>query len=162
MNSKVRARAAWLLVATTVAYALAGVLWYLSRGTFGNEWLVASIAVYGSILLGAILLAVLDSGTTETRVERIVPVASPAGEPQLLDREVIYRTADGMAMRLTYLWPDGTRETRLAAFTPGEVLTLHEIETHLDALADAPLPDDFDTLTARALARHANTPASPM
>jgi hypothetical protein len=146
-------RLGWVLAGIAAAAALASVLVYASTGTFPAGWLLASSVAYGVVLVAAVALAVADR--TPALVAATPPAGHP-GEPKLVERLVTYRTADGMAVRLTYLWPDGAREIRHVAFTPGESLTLHEIEAQLDAFPPIPqAPEAFEDGVEAALRKHA-------
>jgi hypothetical protein len=150
MNAQTRARLTWLVVGIAALYALVSSIAYFAQGTFTTPWLVAGIAVYGAVLGAAIILALIEPAAVEIKT---VPIATPPGEPELLERAVVYRTTIAMAVRLTYLWPDGSREVRLIAFTPGEALPSHDIEAHLDAFPRVEGPreiqGDVDALLAK-------------
>ena len=154
MKSPLRVRIAWLLAAAATAFGLVNVVVYYSTGTFGAPWLVASLFFYGIILLCAIALAITDPGTVVT--ERVLVQPGKPGEPRLLERTVTYRAREGMAVRVVYLWPDGSRETRHVTFTGAETLALHDIETHLDAFPAAQAPPGMDAGIDAALARWAH------
>jgi hypothetical protein len=149
-------RLAWLLAGATAVFAIVNVVWYYASGSFGPAWFAISLVFYGAVLLAAILLALW-----EPREDALAAAgaAGPRGEPKLVERTVTYRTRDGMAVRLVYVWPDGAREIRHVTFTPGESLQLHEVEAQLDAFPapDAP-PADLDVGIETALRRHAWVP----
>jgi hypothetical protein len=147
-----RARLPWLLVAAAVAFALVSVAVYYSTKTFSDGWLLASAVFYGIILVVAIAFAMMER---DAPAGTATSPTGPLGDPKLLERLVTYRSRDGMAVRLDYLWPDGAREMRHVAITPGEMLTLHDIEAHVDAFPDADPQDDLEKGIEDALGRFA-------
>lgn len=140
----------WILVIATSGFSLLSVIVYLVTGTFTQAWLLASAVVFGAVVLAAATFAAIDRPSPQ---EAAAPEkATPLGDPELVSREVIYRTSAGEAVRLTYRWPDGTRELRHVAATIGEIHTHTEIETYIDALPPATATGDVDAALERALA----------
>lgn len=137
------APAGWALVVVSSGFALVSAVVYLLTGEFSQGWLVASVIVYGLVVLGAVLLAALDRAPERTPASAPV-TAAPRGEPTLVARETIYSTAAGDAIRLTYRWPDDTIEIRHVAMTGDLMLNDAEIETYVDALPPAAEPADLE------------------
>lgn len=150
--SVLRTRVQWLLVAAATAFGLVSVVVYYSTKTFSDAWLLGSAIFYGVVLLVAIALAILQRAPPAGAA--VEPAGWP-GDPKLLERIVTYRTNDGLAVRLSYLWPDGSKEIRHVAITPGEMLPLHDIEAHVDAFPEADPQDDLEKGIENALHRFA-------
>lgn len=90
MNENTRNRLLWTMTALVVVYAIVNVAIYYNSGTFGRAWFVASLAVYGLVLLGAIAL-LLFGGTkapaqapdakANPRAATAAPPATPTPAP---------------------------------------------------------------------------------
>lgn len=157
MKDSTRNFLGWALVtiAAVFAVATAGVL--LSTGTFTAGWLIGSMVVYGAIAIAAIILGLAArEEAIATPAPAVMRTAVPITEdPRLLDRTVVYRTKSGMLVRLTYLWKDGAQEHRYSALTPGESLTLHDINASIDALPPAKVEADLEAMVDAAITERA-------
>lgn len=143
---------AWVLVVASSGFALVSAIVFLTSGEFTNAWLVASVIVYGLVVIGAVVLAALDRPARDAPEGAPAKASGPIGDPELVARDVVYRSTAGEAVRLTYRWPEGATETRHVAATIGEMHTHTEIETYIDALPPAAANGDVDAQVDRALA----------
>lgn len=157
MKDSARNFLAWTLVTIAAAFAVASAGVLLSTGTFSSAWLVAAMVVYGVIAVAALVIGALaPAGKAPEPAPAAAPVAVPVtDEPRLLERAVIYRTKSGMLVRLTYLWKDGAQEQRYSALTPGESLTLHDINASIDALSPVAPEEDLEAMADAVIAQRA-------
>lgn len=66
MREKIRTRVLWLLVAVTAGYGFSNIVLYYTTGSFEPAWFSVSFLVYGVLLVGALVLAFVDSGSPAT------------------------------------------------------------------------------------------------
>lgn len=90
MQERTRTRIIWTLVAATAAYALVNVVLHYAGAGFGAGWLIASVLVYGLLLMAALVLGFTDPGSPARAPER--PAAT---EPDAAPVSVLYETATG-------------------------------------------------------------------
>ena len=60
MNARSRNRILWTMSCLVVVYAIVNVIVYFVSGSFGTTWFVLSLAVYGLVLVGALVLLARD------------------------------------------------------------------------------------------------------
>ena len=82
MNERNRMRVLWTMAAMVVVYALVNVIVYFVSGSFGTGWFVASLAVYGLVLVGAIMLLVVDREPASEAVREPAPEEAPDEQPE--------------------------------------------------------------------------------
>ncbi len=158
-----RARTIWVLVAITAAYGLVNVLMFYTTDSFGPVWFATSLVVYGTLLVAAVALALLEAGSEPVEateagvVEAAQPVADEAQPAvasglELLEEEVLYEVATGKLVRARFE-VDGSERSLLFAITPDEVLPLDAVEERLDTVDLRVPPEDVIDEVDAALER---------
>lgn len=140
MNEKTRARTLWLLAALTVAYAMLNVAIFFTTASFGVAWFTASLIVYSVFLVGALYLALVDTGSAERTAPAPAATAQAKPEPapvraspKLSYRTVVYQTRTGHLDKVTTV-ANGKGHTNYYAFTPREAIPIRDVETRADSM----------------------------